>query len=258
MATNIHNTAIVSSKAKLGENVQVAAYAIIEDDVEIGDGTIVGPHACIYDGARIGKNVKIYQSAAVANAPQDLKYAGEKTYFHVGDNTVVREFATLHRGTVDTNNSRVGENCLIMAYAHVAHDCVIGNNCIIANSVQIAGHVTIGDWVIIGGGSLVHQFGVIGEHAMIQGGMSVVADIPPYVMAANTPIKYSGLNVIGLRRRGFSVDDINILKEAYKVFYFSGLNTTEAKKELENKFNHPYVTDIIEFLSRSQRSILKK
>ncbi len=258
MATNIHSTAIVSPKAKLGENVQVAAYAIIEDDVEIGDGTIVGPHACIYDGGRIGKNVKIFQAAAVSNAPQDLKYAGEKTYFHVGDNSVIREFATLHRGTIDTNNSRIGENCLIMAYVHVAHDCVIGNNCIVANSVQIAGHVTVGDWVIIGGGSLVHQFGVVGEHAMIQGGMSVAADIPPYVMAANTPIKYSGLNVIGLRRRGFSNDDIQLLKDAYKMFYFSGLNTTDAKNELDEKFDNQYVNKIVEFLNASKRSILKK
>jgi UDP-N-acetylglucosamine acyltransferase len=258
MATNIHTTSIVSPKAKLGENVQVAAYAIIEDDVEIGDGTIVGPHACIYDGARIGKNVKIFQSAAVANAPQDLKYAGEKTYFHVGDNTVIREFATLHRGTVETNNSRIGSDCLIMAYAHIAHDCVIGNNCIIANSVQIAGHVTIGDWVIIGGGTLVHQFGIIGEHAMIQGGMAVSADIPPYVMAANTPIKYSGLNVIGIRRRGFSNDDIQLLKDAYQILYFSGLNTTDAKNELSEKFNNKYVDVIIEFLNSSKRSILKK
>lgn len=258
MATTIHSTAIVSPKAKLGENVQVAAYAIIEDDVEIGDGTIVGPHASIYDGARIGKNVKIFQAAAVSNAPQDLKYAGEKTYFHVGDNSVIREFVTLHRGTIDTNNSSIGEKCLIMAYVHVAHDCVIGNNCILANSVQIAGHVTIGDWVIIGGGSLVHQFGVIGEHAMIQGGMSVAADIPPYVMAANTPIKYSGLNVIGLRRRGFSNDDIQTLKDAYKMFYFSGLNTTDAKKELDQKFDNQYVDTIIEFLNTSKRSILKK
>lgn len=258
MAIKIHSTAIVSPKAKLGENVQVAAYAIIEDDVEIGDGTIVGPHACIYDGARIGKKVKIFQSAAVSNAPQDLKYAGEKTYFHIGDNSVIREFTTLHRGTTDTNNSRVGNDCLIMAYVHVAHDCVIGNNCIVANSVQIAGHVTVGDWVIIGGGSLVHQFGVIGDHAMIQGGMSVAADIPPFVMAANTPIKYSGLNVIGLRRRGFSNDDIQILKDAYKMFYFSGLNTTDAKNELDEKFDNQYVNKIVEFLNASKRSILKK
>ncbi len=258
MATNIHPTAIVSPKAKLGENIHVAPYAIIEDDVEIGNGTIVGPHAAIYNGARIGENVKIFQAAAIANAPQDLKYAGEKTYFHIGDNTVIREYVTLHRGTVETGKSTIGSNCLIMAYAHIAHDCFIGNKCIIANSVQIAGHITIGDWVIIGGGSLVHQFGIIGDHAMIQGGLSVAADVPPYVMAANTPMKYSGLNVIGLRRRGFSNDDIQTLKNAYKMFYFSGLNTSDAKSKLETEFDNKYVKNIIEFINQSKRSILKK
>ncbi len=258
MATNIHPTAIVSPKAKLGENVKISAYAIIEDDIEIGDGTIVGPHACIYDGARIGKNVQIFQAAAISNAPQDLKYAGEKTYFHIGDDTIIREYATLHRGTIDTGKTEVGSNCLIMAYAHIAHDCVIGNNCIIANSVQVAGHIHIGDWVIIGGGTVLHQFSVVGKHAMIQGGQSVSADIPPFIVAANTPMKYSGLNLIGLRRRGFSNDDILLLKEAYKVFYFSGLNTSDAKKELEEKFDNPHVADIIKFIEKSQRSILKK
>ncbi|MCF6268446.1 MAG: acyl-ACP--UDP-N-acetylglucosamine O-acyltransferase [Melioribacteraceae bacterium] len=258
MSNKIHPTAIVSPKAKLGDNVQVATYAIIEADVEIGDGTIVGPHACIYDGARIGNNVKIFQSAAVSNAPQDLKYAGEKTYFHVGDNTVIREFATLHRGTIDTNNSRIGNDCLIMAYAHIAHDCVIGNNCIIANSVQIAGHVVVEDWVIIGGGCLVHQFGIIGQHAMIQGGLQVAHDVPPYVLAASLPMKYSGLNVVGLRRRGFSNDDIEIIKEAYKTLYHSGLNVSDAKIALTNKFNNSYVDKIIEFLDKAKRSILKK
>ena len=258
MATNIHPTAIVSPKAKLGENVKVDAYAIIEDDVEIGDGTTVGPHVCIYDGARIGNNVKFYQAAAVANAPQDLKYANEKTYFYIGDNTVIREYVTLHRGTVETNESKIGSNCLIMAYAHIAHDCVIGDNCIIANSVQVAGHVTIGDWVIIGGGSLVHQFGIIGNHAMIQGGMSVSADVPPFVMAANVPIKYSGLNVIGLRRRGFTNEDIQTLKDAYKMFYFSGLNTSDAKEEIKSKFDNKYVKEIVTFIEKSKRSILKK
>lgn len=258
MATEIHSTAIVSPKAKLGDNITVGPFAIIEADVEIGDGTIVGPHACIYDGARIGKNVKIFQSAAVSNAPQDLKYDGEKTYFYIGDNTVIREFSTLHRGTVDTGKTEVGSDCLIMAYAHIAHDCVIGNNCIIANSVQVAGHVHIGDWVIIGGGSLVHQFGVIGEHAMIQGGMSVSVDIPPFVMAANTPIKYSGLNSIGLKRRGFTTEDIDALKEAYKILYYSGFNTSDAKKELEEKFNNPHVISLVKFIDQSKRSILKK
>lgn len=258
MATNIHPTAIVSPKAKLGENVKISAYAIIENDIEIGDGTIVGPHACIYDGARIGKNVQIFQAAAISNAPQDLKYAGEKTYFYIGDNTIIREYATLHRGTIDTGKTEIGSNCLIMAYAHIAHDCVIGNNCIIANSVQVAGHIHIGDWVIIGGGTVLHQFSVVGKHAMIQGGQSVSSDIPPFIVAANTPMKYSGLNLIGLRRRGFSNDDILLLKEAYKVFYFSGLNTSDAKKELEEKFDNPHVTDILKFIEKSQRSILKK
>lgn len=254
----IHSTAIVSSKANLGDNIKIAPFVIIEDDVEIGDGTVIGPNAVIYDGARIGKNVQIFQSAAVANAPQDLKYAGEKTYFHVGDETVIREFTTLHRGTVETGNSSIGNNCLIMAYSHVAHDCTIGNNCIIANSVQIAGHVTVGDWVIIGGGSLVHQFGIIGDHAMIQGGMAVSSDVPPFVMAANIPMKYSGLNVIGLRRRGFSKIDIQTIKDAYKLFYFSGLNTSDAKKELAEEFDNIHVNKIIEFIEKSKRSILKK
>ncbi|MBU0474281.1 MAG: acyl-ACP--UDP-N-acetylglucosamine O-acyltransferase [Bacteroidetes bacterium] len=257
MATEINSTAIVSPMAKIGENVIVGPYAIIEDDVQIGAGTVIGPHACIYNGARIGNNVKIFQSAVISNAPQDLKYADEKTYFYIGDNTVIREFATLHRGTIETGKSTIGKNCLIMAYAHVAHDCLVGNNCIIANSVQLAGHVTVGDWVIIGGGSLVHQFGIIGEHAMIQGGMSVSADIPPYVMAANMPIRYSGLNSIGLKRRGFTSNDLLELKNAYKLLYYSGLNTTSAKIELA-KSDNKYVKNIVEFINQSKRSILKK
>lgn len=258
MSNKIHPTAIISPKAKIGENVEIGPFSIIEDDVEIGAGTVIGPHVCIYDGARIGKGVKIFQSAVISNTPQDLKYAGEKTYFYIGDNTVIREFVTLHRGTVDTGKTVVGSNCLIMAYVHVAHDCVIGDNCIIANSVQVAGHIHIDDWVIIGGGTVLHQFCIIGKHAMIQGGQSVASDIPPFVIAGNTPLKYSGLNTIGLRRRGFSNEDITLIKEAYKVFYFSGFNTTDAKKELEIKFDNKNITDIIEFLDKSQRSILRK
>jgi UDP-N-acetylglucosamine acyltransferase len=257
MTTEIHSTAIVSPNAKIGENVKIGPFVVIEDDVEIGDGTEIGSHACIYNGARIGKNVKIFQSASISNAPQDLKYANEKTYFFIGDNTVIREFATLHRGTVETGKSVVGSNCLIMAYAHIAHDCTVGNNCIIANSVQLAGHVTIGNWVILGGGSLVHQFVIIGEHAMIQGGSAVASDIPPYVMAANIPLKYSGLNSIGLKRRGFTSNDIQDIKNAYKTLYFSGLNTSDAKIELEKSDNN-YVKNILEFINQSKRSILKK
>lgn len=254
----IHPTAIVSSKAKLASNVEVGPYAIIEGDVEIEDGTIIGTHACIYDGARIGKNVKIFQAAAISNIPQDLKYAGEEAFFYIGDNTVIREYATLHKGTVDTGFSKVGSNCLIMAYAHIAHDCVIGNNCILANSVQVAGHVIIEDWTILGGAALIHQFCKLGEHSMIQGGAHVVPDVPPYVIAGNNPIRFSGINSIGLRRRGFANEDIATIKEAYKVLYSSGLNTSDAKKRIMAEFNNKYVTKIVEFIDNSDRSLLRK
>ena len=256
--TSIHKTAIVDSAAKIGDDVTVGPYAYIEGNIEIGDGTNIGPYACIYDGARIGKNVKIFQSVAVSNVSQDLKYAGEETFFYIGDNTVVREFVTLHKGTVETGFSKVGSDCLIMAYAHVAHDCVVGNNCIIANSVQIAGHVSIDNWVIIGGSALVHQFSTIGEHCMIQGGAHVSSDVPPYVLAGNIPFRYSGLNSIGLKRRGFTDKNISVIKEAYKILYFSGLNTSDAKKKLLDDFDNKYVANIIEFLNNAKRSILKK
>ena len=256
--TSIHPTAIVDTEAKLSKNVTVGPYAYIEGDVEIGEGTDIGPHACIYNGARIGKNVKIFQSAAISNVPQDLKYAGEDAFFYVGDNTVIREFVTLHKGTVETGFSKVGSNCLIMAYVHIAHDCVVGNNCIIANSVQVAGHITIDDWAIIGGGVVIHQFGTIGEHSMIQGGAIVSKDIPPFVIVKNFPIKYSGLNTVGLKRRGFTDEDIATIKKAYKILFLSGLNTSDAKKRLIAEFDNEHVTKIIEFINKSNRSLLKK
>ncbi|VAX27335.1 Acyl-[acyl-carrier-protein]--UDP-N-acetylglucosamine O-acyltransferase [hydrothermal vent metagenome] len=258
MAT-IHPTAIVDPVAKLDKNVTIGPYAYIEGDVEIGDGTDIGPHVCIYNGARIGKNVKIFQSAAVSNRPQDLKYAGEKTFFYVGDNSIIREFVTLHRGTIDTGRSKIGKDCLIMAYTHVAHDCVIGNNCIIANAVQVAGHVTIDDWVIVGGGSLLHQFGYIAEHSMLQGGSHVSKDVPPYVLAKNVPFQYMGLNTVGLRRRGFTKEDIAAIKDAYQILYFSGLNISDARQRLVEEFDNEYVTNIIKFIDKpKKRSILTK
>jgi UDP-N-acetylglucosamine acyltransferase len=255
----IHPTAIVSPKAKLGENIQVEPFAIIYDDVEIGDDCVIGPSAAIYDGARIGNRVKIFQSAAVANLPQDLKYDNEETFFYVGDDSVIREFVTLHKGTKETGESRIGKNCLIMAYTHVAHDVQIGDNCIIANSVQIAGHITIEDWVIIGGGTLIHQFGKIGQHSMVGGGMHVNMDIPPYVITMGVPIRYAGLNIIGLRRRGFSADEIGTLKEAYKILYESGLNISQGREKLENEFiDSPHVQNIINFIKGSQRGLIRK
>lgn len=252
--TKIHQTAIVSPNAKLGENVEVGPYAVIYDDVEIGDSTVIGPHACIYDGARIGKNVKIFQAASVANAPQDLKYAGEKTLFYVDDNTVIHEFVTLHRGTVETGFSKVGKNCLLMAYAHVAHDTVVGDNVILANGVQLAGHVTIEDWVIIGGMSPIHQFCKIGKHAMIGGGFRAGVDVPPFVMAANEPLKFAGLNTIGLRRRGFTNEQIQDIKNVYFILYLSKLNFSDAKEKIKTEMADSWAAkEILGFLETSTR-----
>jgi UDP-N-acetylglucosamine acyltransferase len=256
---NIHPTAIVNPDAKIGENLTVGPYAIIEADVEIGNDCVIGPHAVLYNGARIGNKVNIFQGASVANLPQDLKFSGEPTQFYIGDNTVVREFATLHRGTKETGKSQVGKNCLLMAYAHIPHDCVIGDNCIIANAVQIGGHSHIEDWVIIGGSTPVHQFSLIGEHSMIAGGIRIVQDVPPYILAANMPATYSGLNIVGLRRRGFKNEDILILKEVYGLIYSKTYNVSQAVAIIKEKFGeNVYAQKVLNFLSRSKRGIVGK
>lgn len=256
---NIHQTAIVNPEAKLGENLSVGPYAIIENDVEIGDDCIVGPHAAIYSGARIGNRVKIFQGASVSNLPQDLKFSGEPTQFYIGDDTVVREFSTLHRGTLETGKSQVGKNCLLMAYSHVAHDCFVGDNCIIANAVQIGGHAHIEDYVIVGGSTPVHQFSLIGEHSMIAGGIRIVQDVPPYILAANLPAEYGGLNVIGLRRRGFKNEDIQILKDVYGLIYSKSHNVSQAAEIIKEKYgDNIYVQKVLNFIGRSKRGIVGK
>jgi UDP-N-acetylglucosamine acyltransferase len=256
---NVHPTAIVKPDAKLGENIIVGPYAIIEDDVEIGNDCVIGAHAVIYNGARLGNRVKIFQGASVANLPQDLKFAGEPTLFIIGDDTVVREFATLHRGTLETGKSQVGKNCLLMAYSHIPHDCVVGDNCIIANAVQIGGHSHIEDWVIIGGLAGLHQFSRVGEHSMIAGAAKITQDVPPYILAVNDPAEFNGLNVIGLRRRGFKTKDIQTLKEAYKYLYDKSLNVSQALKVIESKFgDNVYVKKVLKFLSGTKRGIVGK
>lgn len=252
--TDVAKTAVVSSKAEIGENVKIADFAVIHDDVKIGDNTVIGPHAVLYNGARIGKNVKIYQGASVSNEPQDLKFSGEPTEFIVGDNTVIREFVTLHRGTEETGYSKVGSDCLLMAYTHVAHDCVIGDKVICANSVQIGGHVHIGDWAIIGGSTPVHQFSLIGRHAMIGGGLRVTYDIPPFVMGAGEPLRFGGVNLLGLRRRGFSNEDIDIIKNVYRILYNSGKNRSVGKAEVKEQYgDNIYAAEILEFFDKATR-----
>ncbi len=256
---NIHATAIISPKAKIGENISIGPYTIIEDDVEIGDNCTIGPSVAIYDGARIGNNVKIYQGASVSNHPQDLKFNNEISIFEIGDNTVIREFSTLHRGTVESGISKIGKNCLLMAYAHVAHDCIVGDNCILANVVQLGGHVHVDDWVIIGGGTLVHQFTKIGKHAMIGGGFRAVTDVPPFVLAAGEPLYYNGLNTVGLRRRGFSNQDIMKLKEVYSFIFSKELNLSQAKEKIKEKFKDDVLANtVLDFLNKSTRGLIKK
>jgi UDP-N-acetylglucosamine acyltransferase len=253
----IHPTAIVSSKAKLGDNNIIHPFTIIEDDVEIGNGCEIGPSAVIYNGARIGNRVKIYQGASIAHCPQDLKYANEPTIFIVGDNTVIHEYVTFHRGTKETGFSKVGKNCLFMAYTHVAHDCVVGDNIILANSVQIAGHVHIEDWVIIGGTSAVHQFCKIGKHSMMGANTVAVKDVPPFVLCGRFQTKYEGLNKVGLRRRGFGNEDIEIIKKTYDYIYNSGLNVTQGVAKAETILgDNQNVKDIIEFIRTSKRGII--
>lgn len=256
---NIHPTAIVSSKAEIGKNVSVMPYAIIEDDVVIGDECVIGPHAVIYNGARLGNRVKIHQSASVAHIPQDLKFSGEESLFIIDDDTVVHEFVTLHRGTNETGFSRVGKNCLLMAYSHVAHDTVVGDNCIIANGVQLAGHVILDDFVSIGGLTPVHQFCIVGRYSYIGGGFRVTQDVPPFILAANEPLKFKGLNVIGLRRKGFSNEDIAALKKAYNYIYDKSLNVSQAKKIVEEELGeNQFVREILEFLEKSKRGLVGK
>ena len=256
--TMIEKTAVVSSKASIGENVKIAHNAVIYDDVIIGDNCEIGPNAVLYNGARLGNNVKIFQGASVSNDPQDLKFSGEPTEFRIGDNSVIREFATLHRGTDAHGYSQIGKDCLIMAYAHVAHDCILGNNVILANSVQIGGHVEIEDWVIVGGSVPIHQFVKIGQHTMIGGGWRVPYDVPPYMIAAQEPLKYTGVNLVGLRRRGFSNEQITKIKEAYKTLFHSGKNLGEAKAELAEKSGSDDVVGVIlDFLGRITRPGIK-
>ena len=249
---------VVSPDAKIGENVKIGPFVTIDGNVEIGDGTIIDSNAVIRSGARIGKNCHIHSGAVVSDIPQDLKFKGEDTVVIIGDNTTIREFVTIHRGTASKGKTVIGNNCLIMAYCHVAHDCRLGNNVIMSNTGQLAGEVVVGDWAVIGGGALVHQFTQIGTHAMIQGGALVNKDIPPYVMAGRYPISYEGVNSIGLRRRGFTEAQVNNIQEVYRMLYLSRLNTTAALAKIEEELPQSVERDVIVgFVRGSERGIIR-
>ncbi|WP_299824190.1 acyl-ACP--UDP-N-acetylglucosamine O-acyltransferase [uncultured Pontibacter sp.] len=250
--------AYIHPEAKIAQNVVVEPFASIHKNVEIGEGTWIGPNAVIMEGARIGKNCKIFPGAVVSSVPQDLKFAGEVTTTHIGDNTVIRECVTISRGTIDKMKTVVGQNCLVMAYAHVAHDCVVGDNCIIGNSVQMAGHVEVGDHAIISAATLVHQFAKIGVHAMISGGSLVLKDVPPFVKAAREPLSYAGINSIGLRRRGFTSEQINEIQQIYRILFISGLNNSQALDKIELELPPSKERDeVVNFLRNSGRGIIR-
>lgn len=254
----IHNSAQISSKAEIGSDVEIGPFTLIEDDVIIGKGTKIASNVIIAPGARIGENCKIFHGAVLATVPQDLKFGNEKTTLEIGNNTTIREYATLNRGTTDHWKTVIGDNCLLMAYSHVAHDCKIGNNVIIANSVNMAGHVTIEDFVGIGGMVPIHQFVRIGKHTFIGGGFRVPKDVPPYILAMGEPLKYAGLNSVGLQRRGFAKETLNELKRAYRILYRSNLTVEKALEKIESELNQiEEIKELIRFVKSCDRGIIR-
>ncbi len=248
----------VSKKARIGKNVTIKSFTIIEDDVEIGDNVEIASNVLIANGARISDNVKIHHGAVIATVPQDLKFGGEITTLEIGEGTVVREYATLNRGTNQNKKTVIGQNCFLMAYSHVAHDSKLGNNVILANSIQMGGHVIIGDHTIVGGIVAIHQFTKIGERVMVGGGFRVVKDLPPYILAGGYPLKYEGINVIGLRRKGFITEQINSIKKAYDEIYNSKLNFGDAVRKIKETFEMtPEIETIVKFIENSERGIVK-
>jgi len=255
----IQPLAYIHPEAKIADNVVIEPFVTIHKNVIIGEGTWIGSNSTIMEGARIGKNCKIFPGAVISAMPQDLKYKGEETTVTIGDNTTIRECVTLNRGTaLDKNDTKIGNNCLLMAYTHVAHDCIIGNSVIIANAVQLAGHINIEDFAYIGGSSAIHQFVSIGAHAMVSGGSLVRKDVPPYAKAGREPLAYIGINSVGLRRRGFSDEIISEIQDIYRTIFIKKYNITQALDIIEGEVRPTKERDeIVNFIRNSNRGIMK-
>ncbi len=255
----IHPTALIDPTAELDEGVSVGPFAVIGAEVRIGRGSSIGPHAVIKGPTRIGRDNRIYQFAAVGEIPQDMKYQGEPTSLEIGDRNSIREFATLHRGTLQGGGvTRVGDDTLLMAYTHVAHDCQVGNRVILANAASLGGHVRVQDWAILGGFTIVHQFCQVGAHAFCAMGSVVTKDIPPYVTVGGHPVKPHGINGEGLRRRGFSPDTIQSIRRAYKLLYKAGLTLEQAEAALAELAGEVREVGILaEFVNQRERSIVR-
>ena len=254
----ISNLAFVHPDARLGKDLKVEPFAYISGNVVIGDGTWVGPNATIMDGARIGKNCRIFPSAVVSGIPQDLKFKGEETTAEIGDNTTIREGVTINRGTASVGRTKLGNDCLLMAYSHVGHDCTIGNNVIIGNTTGLAGEVKVDDYAILSGGTLVHQFTRIGAHVFVGGGGKVRIDVPPFILADREPLSYMGLNTVGLTRRGFNKERIDEIHDIYRAIYQKGMNFSQALDYVEKEFKQSPDRDyIVEFIRNSERGIIR-
>ena len=254
-----NNLVYIHPKANIGNNVTIEPFSYIGEDVVIGDNCVIGPNVTIKSGSRIGNQCQIYPGAVIGGEPQDLKFEGEPSTVTIGDQVIIRECVTINRGTaLDRGDTKIGNRVVLMAYTHIAHDCVIGNDVILANSVQMAGHVHIGDFAFLGGTTAVHQFVKIGGHSMISGGSLVRKDVPPYVTAARDPLSYMGVNSIGLRRRGFNNDKINELQDIYRVFYISGLNNSDALEKIKTELAPTTERDeIIRFIEDSTRGLMR-
>ncbi|MBQ1865305.1 MAG: acyl-ACP--UDP-N-acetylglucosamine O-acyltransferase [Bacteroidales bacterium] len=257
---NISPLATVSPAAKLGDNIEIGPYAFIDADVEIGDGCRILPHAVIFQYVRMGRNCTVFPGAVVGAIPQDLKYDGEVSYVEIGDNVTIRECATINRGTKASGKgvTKVGDNTLIMSYVHIAHDCAVGNHCILVSYVGIAGETVVEDWAILGGGAKAHQFSHIGAHAMVGGASKINKDIPPFVLAGRDPICYCGINLVGLKRRGFDSSVIREIKDIYDTIYFQGYNITDGCSKVEAGFPQtPERDQILSFIKNSRRGIIR-
>ena len=258
-AADVHPSAIVSSSARLGENVTIGPYCIIGDEVEIGDGSVIGPHAVIEKWTSLGKDCRVYQFASVGAAPQDLKFKGERSYTFIGDRTTIREGATIHRATGEGNETRIGSDCLLMAYIHVAHNCTLGNHVIMSNLASCAGHAIVEDRVVIGGMAGVHQFVKIGRNAMVGGMSKLVQDVVPYTIVDGHPAKVVGLNNVGISRAGIPLESRRLIKKAYRILYRSGLNLAEAIAVIEQEVDScEEVEHFLRFLRNAERGICRE
>lgn len=252
------NLAQIHPDAKIGEGVEIGPFTTIYGDVVIGEGTWIGPNVTIMDGARIGKNCRIFPGAVISAIPQDLKFAGEKTTVEIGDNTTIRECCTLNRGTKDRMTTKVGSNCLLMAYVHLAHDAFVGDNCVIANSANIAGHVTIGNWVVVEGVVAVQQFIEIGDHAFIAGGSLVRKNVPPFIKVAREPLSFIGVNSIGLRRRGYSDEQVSRLEDIYRALFVHNNSLAAGVKQIVETLSESEEKQIVlEFIERSEKGVVR-